>query len=291
MKVAALSFVFAALSLATQVSAGPISIYVLSPEHPDAKPAVDNVSQDMRWGLAAAGHAVPQSKRPIGMMGEMQHHNGKDTWIVNEGVNGNGFQHHEPTGEHMTMGRHRCGRRMRIKAIALSVKNWLRERVGLPSISPPHFKSFQDLVAAAHHPERMHHEGAIVAMSLPVHMSHIAGQGDGKDAGTFDQVNHLHPVHHLHHHWRPTTFTGRLQKALMALGPWEGRIVAFVIGCGIGSLLRMFYVLLVLACRSFVSRRDEEAEVDVLFAEIEDVTPPPKYTDEKVAPVDEEITS
>ena len=36
----------------------------------------------------------------------------------------------------------------------------------------------------------------------------------------------------------------------MNLGRWEGRAVAFVIGCGIGVLLRMFWVLAVVSFRT-----------------------------------------
>jgi hypothetical protein len=41
----------------------------------------------------------------------------------------------------------------------------------------------------------------------------------------------------------------RLQRSLNALGPWEGKVVAFVLGCGIGVLLRMVWVLSVIAYR------------------------------------------
>ncbi|KAF7325198.1 F-box domain-containing protein [Mycena kentingensis (nom. inval.)] len=67
---------------------------------------------------------------------------------------------------------------------------------------------------------------------------------------------HAHHAHHKHrpHHLRPhgaeqPSFLMRFHYALMSLGPWEGRAVAFVLGCGIGVLLRMFFVLTVLAVR------------------------------------------
>ncbi|KAJ7442969.1 hypothetical protein FB451DRAFT_1296393 [Mycena latifolia] len=60
-------------------------------------------------------------------------------------------------------------------------------------------------------------------------------------------------VHHHHAHGRfhhkQHSFLMRVHFALMSLGPWEGRAVAFVLGCGIGVLLRMFFVLAVLAVR------------------------------------------
>ncbi|KAF7304118.1 F-box domain-containing protein [Mycena indigotica] len=68
------------------------------------------------------------------------------------------------------------------------------------------------------------------------------------------QVIHLDPVMAT-----PTPIAGpvdesqffdRLELALGRLGPWEGGLMAFVIGCGIGVLLRMFYILTLLAVRA-----------------------------------------
>jgi len=89
------------------------------------------------------------------------------------------------------------------------------------------------------------------------------------------------------------TFAGRIHRALSSLGPWEGRAVAFVLGCGIGVLLRMFFVLAVLSVRAIRSKREanvdyytyEELERD--GAEIEHAhlifVAPPEYIDEKAA--------
>lgn len=89
----------------------------------------------------------------------------------------------------------------------------------------------------------------------------------------------------------------------MNLGRWEGRAVAFVIGCGIGVLLRMFWVLAVVSFRTVrgpcppyapayvpVSTVEEYEECD---SDDETVAPPntpkgelPKYVylvDEKIA--------
>lgn len=50
----------------------------------------------------------------------------------------------------------------------------------------------------------------------------------------------------------------------------------------------MFYVLTILAFRSFTPQRDEETEIDIIFSEVEEVPPPPMYvSDEKVAPAEE----
>jgi hypothetical protein len=66
---------------------------------------------------------------------------------------------------------------------------------------------------------------------------------------------HHHHGHHGHHrhggHLYEASFFRRLHIALMTLGPWEGRAFAFVLGCGIGVLLRMFWVLAVVGFRMF----------------------------------------
>jgi hypothetical protein len=81
------------------------------------------------------------------------------------------------------------------------------------------------------------------------------------------------------------TFWMRVHNALVALGPWEGRAVAFVLGCGIGVLLRMFWVLTVVTYRSIRGERDDEyTQVAVIEVDAEDIAvPPPTYTvaDEK----------
>ncbi|KAF7376862.1 F-box domain-containing protein [Mycena sanguinolenta] len=61
---------------------------------------------------------------------------------------------------------------------------------------------------------------------------------------------HFHRIHHAHWRHANPSFLTRVHFALMSLGPWEGRAVAFVLGCGIGVLLRMFWVLTVLTYRA-----------------------------------------
>jgi len=97
------------------------------------------------------------------------------------------------------------------------------------------------------------------------------------------------PVHrhsdHRHHRLQKASFIERLSHALMLLGPWEGRAVAFVLGCGIGVILRMVYVLIVVTHRVFRGSaqpgedEEEQEETAVLL-----VAAPPEYSrDEKVA--------
>jgi hypothetical protein len=112
---------------------------------------------------------------------------------------------------------------------------------------------------------------------------------------------HPHPHHHHHHHphdggfrhrMASSPFMERLQVALTALGPWEGRAVAFVLGCGIGVLLRMFWVLAVVMFRSLKgSKEDENKYTEIIVVEEYDdedaplAPAPPTYTydDAKVA--------
>ncbi|KAH9028885.1 hypothetical protein EDB85DRAFT_1969003 [Lactarius pseudohatsudake] len=79
-------------------------------------------------------------------------------------------------------------------------------------------------------------------------------------------------------------FVHRVHRALMTLGPWEGRIVAFVLGCGIGVLVRMFWVLSVLLVRALRSSPVPDTEETTIFVyAAEEVAPPYEVTDEKKA--------
>ncbi|KAF8882665.1 hypothetical protein BD779DRAFT_1542014 [Infundibulicybe gibba] len=85
------------------------------------------------------------------------------------------------------------------------------------------------------------------------------------------------------HNFGDKSFTHRISMALMALGPWEGRAVAFVLGCGIGVILRMFWVLAVLLVRG-VRGEPESTGYVILEEDAEDIiVPAPAYvvTDEK----------
>ena len=70
-----------------------------------------------------------------------------------------------------------------------------------------------------HHPIPLNH----IVMGAPVNAAEIIPS---------NEIVEGKPIHLGHHqgHMRRKSFMGRLQKALMTLGVWEGRIVAFVIG-------------------------------------------------------------
>jgi len=74
-------------------------------------------------------------------------------------------------------------------------------------------------------------------------------------------------------------FLQRVHRALVSLGPWEGRIVAFILGCGIGVLLRMFWVLAVLLARG--GRSTPEREEGTILVYAEEVAPPYEEGEEK----------
>ncbi|KAJ6561254.1 hypothetical protein B0H10DRAFT_2117911 [Mycena sp. CBHHK59/15] len=98
-------------------------------------------------------------------------------------------------------------------------------------------------------------------------------------------VAHHRPRPHRVH--RAHSFLMRVHFALMSLGAWEGRAVAFVLGCGIGVLLRMFWVIAVLSFRLLTGARRPEHEYALAPADAdaeELVVAPPQYVlDEKVA--------
>lgn len=162
-------------------------------------------------------------------------------------------------------------------------------------------------------------EGALESF---VHGHHPPSQmEDIADQPTDRPVEHPHHKEHQHKHKkfrkhgcrkRVKGFLRRIHKALTALGPWEGRAVSFVLGkssriyhhlsgwagqsmemseyfvtgCGLGVLLRMFWVLSVLAYRTIRGEREESQvrEYVVLDQDVETIfVAPPQYSDEKQA--------
>jgi hypothetical protein len=173
-------------------------------------------------------------------------------------------------------GRHKkshrlCGGRVRAKAIALS--NAFRKALGFPLIESPPRPSTEG--------DKEIHGGLIRILPMPFIGTPVQEDAHGEM-----------PVKGHHHHQfkhRNASFMRRIHHALMALGPWEGRAVAFVIGCGIGVLLRMVWVMCIITYRMIRGERDEETEYAELIFEHdaeELIVPPPRYNDEKVEAVD-----
>jgi len=188
-----------------------------------------------------------------------------------------------------------CGRnRFRQKAVEIS--NLFREALGLPLIT-----------SSSHHG---HDDGRVRILPfigtpnllLPVH---------GKDGGGAVEVVNIdaphdghrdhhgyhphgrHRHHHKgHHHLGKGTFINRIQYSIMNLGRWEGRAVAFVLGCGIGVLLRMFFVLAVVMYRSVKGRRAEEqheySQITIIEEIVNNPNPAPQYYDDEKAPIVDE---
>jgi len=151
-----------------------------------------------------------------------------------------------------------CGGRFRQKAVELS--NMFRQAVGWPTIETEGSK---------------HTNGPMIQVvpfigSPPTFIEvqkHRGGHLEGKFRGgegvhilPVGNLPHPHPHHDYQFPMYRETFFVRFQRALMSLGPWEGRAVAFVIGCGIGVLLRMFWVLTVVTFRAIKGQGADEHE-------------------------------
>lgn len=189
---------------ASQVAARPVTVYILSTEN---VPKANNVPAmaHMRWGLAAANAGVPTPEAKVGISmidptEEFWNRNGKSPART-------------------------LKRNMRAKAITMA--NWVREKVGLPLIQMPEVgrihgvvkPGFVTILESSHQPHQ----------EPDIHVSSVQGGHHVQHEGKWT------PHAHHRHGWRATSFSGRLNKALMTLGPWEGRAVAFVLGKSIHS--------------------------------------------------------
>jgi len=153
---------------------------------------------------------------------------------------------------------HGCqkGRLMRLKTKWLELSNSFRQLIGLPPIE--------------FHPHHYHHHS---------HSHHAASPAEGEVKWTWASTeafsdngelthpplhhpgpHHRHPKGHHHghrHHWRHGNFLTRLYQSLSMLKPHEAPIVAFVLGAGIGALLRMFFVFGILFVRAMRAKKAE----------------------------------
>jgi len=183
------------------------------------------------------------------------------------------------------MGRMRrpCGGANRLNQKAVELSNFFRQALGLPLI-------------AGGHPG--HRDGDVrilpfVGTPSTFAPAHAEMEG-GVKVYNFSNIPHPRPHHaphgHGHHRLGGGSFVNRIHYSLMNLGRWEGRAVAFVLGCGIGVLLRMIFVLGVVMYRAVKGQRGDEHEYSqiTIIEEIVDTpkSAPPTYTytvDEKVA--------
>jgi len=125
----------------------------------------------------------------------------------------------------------------------------------------------------------IHHKLIPVPVIDPAFMIKTGDPHAGSRPDVAVMHHEVHEIHNDNHH--RTYFLHRVHRALISLGPWEGRIVAFVLGCGIGVLLRMFWVLATLLVRGV--RNNPERE-ETIFVYAEEVAPLYREVEEKMHP-------
>jgi hypothetical protein len=113
-----------------------------------------------------------------------------------------------------------------------------------------------------------HHKFIPVAVIDPAFMIKAGDPHAGSHPDVAVMHHEVDEIHNGNHH--RACFLHRVHRALISLGPWEGRIVAFVLGCGIGVLLRMFWVLAVLLVRGVRNNPEHE---ETIFVYAEEVAP------------------
>ncbi|KAG1806065.1 uncharacterized protein BJ212DRAFT_1389254 [Suillus subaureus] len=210
---------------------------------------------------------------------------------------------------------HFCGASLKAKALRMS--NAFRHALGLPLIEMGDHDAFKGEVAS--NPGSVSGElhilpiplfGQPITPSVPTSSSENDNSGDVKELLPDEPVVRVYRQHeaesHRHHHEagshrhnhhdmkhkKAGSFLMRVHRAIMALGLWEGRAVAFVLGCGIGVLLRMFWVMSVLVYRTVRGERPEEVSHGYIMFEHDaenNFVPPPEYTDEKVKIAEVEV--
>ncbi|KAG0696973.1 hypothetical protein DFH29DRAFT_948871 [Suillus ampliporus] len=177
---------------------------------------------------------------------------------------------------------HFCGASLKAKALRMS--NAFRHALGLPLIEMGDHDAFKGEVASNPGPVT----GEVRILPMPFVGAPITPNIPASSPVTGVHIVSVpHPHHHDMKHKKAKSFLRRIHRAIMALSLWEGRAVAFVLGCGIGVLLRMFWVMSVLAYRTIRGERAEEVTLDhgyIMFEHDAENTfvPPPEYTDEKV---------
>ncbi|KAJ3778454.1 hypothetical protein FB446DRAFT_713595 [Lentinula raphanica] len=134
-----------------------------------------------------------------------------------------------------------------------------------------------------HHNHHHHHHDMFASM-----------EDEGEEGPVHPHRHHRHHHHSkFHGHFHPrSSFVRRLHFAIMTLGPWEGRAVAFVLGCGLGVLLRMLWVLSVVAYRTFKGEGNNREPLYFAIPnqyDAEEVfVPPPVYIVDEKGPAQEE---
>lgn len=252
MKFNTAALVLAAAGLA---SASPIRVVVVSSAMGDPIEAANNHPGPFRFGHTVAaikGETMPQAGPAHGLM-------------------------KQPC----------AGRMGRFREKALEISNAFRTALGLEPIDPrpPHEFRILPFVGSAPTLIRVDGpsaDGTWTGRTKGGEVVKIVSNGPSNVPAPH---RHHRPHHHAHHDAPP--FMTRLHYSLLNLGTWEGRAVAFVLGCGIGVLLRMLWVLSVVTLRSIRGRDESHHYTVIAVEEVDEAlpSPPPTY----VYPVDEKI--
>ncbi|KAI0820081.1 hypothetical protein BC628DRAFT_1331296 [Trametes gibbosa] len=173
---------------------------------------------------------------------------------------------------------------------AFDAMNNFRAMLGLPLVAPEHPSVLQDK------------HGNNIVHILPIEFSSVdlrpdvaqlkpilpfvgtpvrPGFGEPSRQDWLQRPDDSRRMHRFRHH-QQSSFLRRVHHALMSLGPWEGRAVAFVLGCGIGVLLRMMWVIVLLTARAIRGPSHENSQTDGYIVVCDDdaefLVPPPQYT-------------
>ncbi|KAG8986203.1 hypothetical protein FRB90_004149 [Tulasnella sp. 427] len=155
--------------------------------------------------------------------------------------------------------------------------NRLREMVGLAPVMKEDEDGFFHIMPVPHHP--VANDGGVEGR-----VTMMRWHAGASEAPSSDSIGIL-PFPHPRYRIREQSFWDRLHRALNQLGPWEGRAVTFVLGCGLGVLLRMFVVFGILMVRARRARQAIQLPVEsqVIF-----VAPPQYIAEEGAVPVTDE---
>ncbi|KAF5377346.1 hypothetical protein D9757_007992 [Collybiopsis confluens] len=174
------------------------------------------------------------------------------------------------------------GARFRQKTVEMS--NTLRQALGMPLIQT-------ELVYSHFGGSKEAHSGLVHVLPYP-----LTASDESEATGSHSRHNHHHRPHNPGFIRQSATFMKRVHLALMTLGPWEGRAVAFVLGCGLGVLLRMLWVLTVVSYRTIRGTEDEDEDEEIAYIPVfnqqdaeEIFVAPPVYILDEKAPLKEEM--
>ncbi|KAG8871493.1 hypothetical protein FRB98_000744 [Tulasnella sp. 332] len=158
-----------------------------------------------------------------------------------------------------------CGRHVQSQFLQMS--NRLRAALGMPPIITTMEHVHPSSPPRAPHPGEFHVLPFVPGQRMPIPFVGEDGYKMETDPTRASDGSpmpiRIHtmtmPMPHQGHYFNDgAPFVHRLHHAVNHLGPWEGRAVAFVLGCGMGVLIRMLFVFIVLLVRAY--RRSASAE-------------------------------